>query len=152
MRDRFLSYYEEEQAMGRPAPKVLIKLGALHTQRGTNVLGINDIGDQVQQIAKTRGSRDLNLYFMFRYFADEEEPLGYFDNSDNNSNWVLERKPFTSQGKLLEWTLIDLKALNAFIIQNELYVSPPLKVILKTRDYVLLPPVAHDALPNFRKN
>ena len=149
MQKQFQRFYAEAVEKDSPAPKILIKMGALHTMRGKNPLGILDIGEHVSTLANKNQSKDLNLLFMFRYYLDSEESLGYFDNADNNSQWVKERQAFSLQGKVEEWTLIDLKAVKNYVREKNLFVYPPLIQILSQNDYVIIPPATRDIVPNY---
>ena len=132
-----------------PNSKVLIKMGAFHTLRGLSPLGIEDIGQQVSDLAKATKAKDLNLYFMFRYYVDEEEPNGYFDNSEGGSVWLKERNPFFQQGHVSEWTIIDLRALKKWTEEEGIFVYNALLEIMNQRDFVILPPATRDVELNY---
>lgn len=151
MNRQFTEFYEEIEKTNDSQPKILIKMGAMHTMRGKTPLGIYDIGETVSNLALQNKSKDLNLFFMFRYFMDEEEPLGYFDNSEGNSKWLMERKPFMEQGEVEKWTIIDLKKLNEFIKMNSIYVYEPLMKIISQYDHVIIPPASKDIEINYKK-
>lgn len=151
MKKQFQLFYDSISVEQKSPPKILIKMGAMHTMRGKTPLGIYDIGEFTSSLASGNQQKDLNLFFMFRYYIDKEEPLGYFDNSDNNSKWVIERQPFTQQGKINQWTLIDLKSLQKFTQTNSVWVYPPLLELMKRHDYIIIPPASKDIEPNFRQ-
>lgn len=143
MSDRFYQYYKVAQSKYKD-PRFLIKLGAYHTMRGFTPLGIYDIGDVAHKIAKNKGQKDLNIYFMFRYYLDNEEPLGYFDNAEGSSKWLEERKPIMLQGDVEEWTLIDLKRLEEHMISSKLNASKFLLDLFNHHDIIIIPPATRD--------
>lgn len=147
MKRQFQKFHNQISSEGYEVPKMLVKMGAMHTMRGKTPLGILDIGDLVSKQAAIEGSQDLNLVFMLRYFKDAEEELGYFDNTEGGSNWLKERKPFMLQGKVDQWTLIDLRALEESLIKDNVFIYPPLASIIRGHDYVIIPPAASDVEP-----
>ncbi len=149
MKSRFKEVYAKASRK-EINPKMLIKLGGLHIMRGNTPLGIEDIGEQAHQMADKNSGQDLNIYFMFRYYLDKEEELGYFDNAVGNSNWLNERKPILLQGKVDEWALIDLKSLKAAMEEEGyVYLYPPIKKLISRHDYILIPPATEDVRPNY---
>ena len=149
MKRRFIETYQSLSKDGRK-PKMLIKLGGLHVMKGKTPLGITDIGETANQLAKKNSSQDLNLYFMFRYYLDKKEKLGYFDNADGNSKWLKERHPIILQGKVDEWAIIDLKSLKIAMEEGEvIYIFPPIQKLIDRHDYILIPPATKDVQPNF---
>lgn len=147
MRRQFSKLHDQLSLENYEEPKILIKMGALHTMRGKTPLGIFDIGDLVSKQAKLEGSKDLNLLFMFRYYKDAEEELGYFDNAEGESDWLVQRKAFMLQGQVEQWTLIDLRGLEKALKNNKVFVYPPLASIIEGHDYVIIPPAASDVKP-----
>lgn len=146
MKKRFNSFYDSTRNNSKS--KYLIKLGALHTMRGTTPLGIDDIGETVHQTALKNEQKDLNIYFVFRYYLDDEEELGYFDNSEGNSTWLKERKALMLQGEPDRWTIIDLRKLKNSVESNNLFVYQPIHDIMNRHDYVIIPPASRDVIEN----
>jgi hypothetical protein len=122
MKDRFITFHDSIVTIDTFNAKYIIKLGALHTMRGSTPLGIKDIGDVVHQTAVKNNQKDLNIYFMFRYYLDDEAELGYFDNSEGNSSWLKERKPLMLQGEPDSWTIIDLAKLKNMVKSENIFV------------------------------
>lgn len=151
MKNRFLDYYINETTKDSVLAKYVIKLGAQHTMRGVTPLGIEDVGELVHQLAIEHHKTDLNIYFLFRYYLDEEEELGYFDNSEGNSKWLTERKPLMLQGLPDEWVLIDLQALGEMIDATNIFVYEPIAEIIKRHDYVIMPPASDNVSENRKK-
>ena len=79
---------------------------------------------------------------------DEEEDLGYFDNSEGNSNWLKERKPLILQGQPDSWTIIDLKKLKNMVDSSKLFAYQPINEIMNRHDYVIIPPASRDVIEN----
>ena len=151
MRNRFMAFYDSITTNDSFNTKYIIKLGALHTMRGATPLGIEDIGETVHQTALRNGQKDLNIYFIFRYYIDEEEELGYFDNSEGNSTWLKERKPLMLQGEPDRWTIIDLRKLKNMVESQKLFVYQPITDIMNCRDYLIIPPASRDVIENRKK-
>jgi len=151
MRNRFMAFYDSIATTNSFNARYIIKLGALHTMRGTTPLGIEDIGEIVRQTALRNGQKDLNIHFMFRYYLDEEEELGYFDNSEVNSTWLKERKPLMLQGEPDRWTIVDLRKLKNMVEANKLFVYQPINDIMNRHDYVIIPPASRDVIENRKK-
>ncbi|MEZ4987767.1 MAG: hypothetical protein R2795_22520 [Saprospiraceae bacterium] len=148
MKNRFITFYDSTSTSSNS--KYIIKLGARHTMRGTTPLGIEDIGEMVHQTALKNGQKDLNICFMFRYYLDEEEELGYFDNSEGNSAWLNERKPLMLQGEPDRWTIIDLRKLKNAVESNELFVFQPINDMMNRHDYLIIPPASRDVIENMK--
>ena len=148
MKEHFLSYFHSV-SQNKESPKILIKLGAMHTMRGKTPLQIEDIGEVIATLAEEQAVKDINLFFMFRYYIDTEEELGYFDNAEGNSKWLQDRRPFMLQGKVNQWTLLDLKALHDFTKEEEIYVNPVLQSFIDRHDYIILPPATQDIQKNY---
>lgn len=151
MRNRFMTFYDSTKINDSINAKYLIRLGALHTMRGTTPLGIKDIGDIVHQTALKNGQKDLNIYFMFRFYLDEEEEFGYFDNAEGNSTWLKERKPLMLQGEPEKWTVVDLNKLKNMVESNKLFVFQPINDIMNRHDYLIIPPASRDVTENRKK-
>ena len=149
MKQQFDHYLTRLQNDGLENPKMLIKLGAMHTMRRETPLGIKDIGAHVHELANENNVKDLNLAFMFRYYLDEDESLGYFDNSEGNSTWLNERKAFMLQGRVEEWRIIALKKLQEYLNQNSIYVHSPLQKMMDRHDYIIIPPATKGVQRNY---
>lgn len=151
MKESFSSKYKEF-AQTDSLPKILIKMGASHTQRGLTSNKVYDIGNLVSELADFNGTNDINIAFMFRYYEDEEEPTGYFDNAEGNSKWLNARKPLMLQGKVNEWTVIDLRSLKRAVINNRMKCSPTIYNMLFEVDLIIIPPKSRDVEPHYRTN
>ncbi|MCB9309761.1 MAG: hypothetical protein H6567_06885 [Lewinellaceae bacterium] len=148
MTSRFQDYLDGKMEEDLAIPKFIIKLGALHTVRGVTPLGIKDVGEVVHQAANLNRTNDVNVYFMFRYYQDDGEELGYFDNAEGNSKWLNELKPLMLQGKPDKWILINLKALGMFIKSNNLFVFHPIADMIQGHDFIIIPPASKDVTEN----
>ena len=143
MKETFSSKYKEFE-QSDSLPKILIKMGGSHTQRGLTSNKVYDIGNLISELADFNGANDLNIAFMFRYYEDEEEPNGYFDNAEGNSKWLNARKPLMLQGKVNEWTVIDLRSLKRAVINNRMKCSSAIYDLLFDVDLIIIPPKSKD--------
>lgn len=148
MENRFTTFHDSISTQDSTNSKFIIKLGALHAMRGTTPLGIEDVGEVVHQTAIKNGQNDLNIFFMFRYYLDKEEDLGYFDNSEGSSTWLQERKPLMLQGRPDSWTIIDLKKLRNMLDSSNLFVFQTIYDIMNRHDYIIIPPASQDVTEN----
>ncbi|UTW61252.1 hypothetical protein KFE98_14680 [bacterium SCSIO 12741] len=151
MKKEFTRNYQSLSRMD-DQPRILIKMGASHTQRGITSNAVYDIGNLVSELADMNGTQDLNIGFMFRYIEDEEEQQGYFDNSEGGSKWLRERAPLMQQGKKDKWVVIDLRKLKEPMINRELWVYPAIKNMIYDLDLIIIPPMDREITLNYKTN
>jgi hypothetical protein len=132
-------------------PKILIKMGAYHTMRGITYNAVYDIGNLVSELSDFNGTKDVNIGFLFRYYEDDKEPEGYFDNSIGESNWLKQRQPLLLQGQKDNWVVIDLKNMKDDIINKKIWCYPDIQNMMYDVDLVIIPPMAKDISINYKK-
>lgn len=133
-----------------PLPKILIKMGAYHTMRGITYNAVYDIGNLVSELSDFNGTNDLNIGFLYRYYIDEEEPEGYFDNSVGESNWLNQHRSILEQGQKENWVVIDLRSMKDDIINREIWCHPAIREMMYDKDLIIIPPMAKDISINYK--
>jgi len=148
MKDNFMYAYQE--ALRKEAsPRFFIKMGGMHTGRGMNPLEVYDIGNTISELAAMNNGRSLHIDCMLRYYEEEGQIK---DRLDNPNQWVQRYKVFLQQGKKDRWTLIDLRPLiNKVFYFKGMKTSEAVKDLIKSHDFILIPPVDQDPTPNFTK-
>ncbi|HPK10616.1 MAG TPA: hypothetical protein PK246_09810 [Saprospiraceae bacterium] len=131
-------------------PKILIKMGSFHTERGLSSNSVYDIGTLVSELADFNRTQDLNIGFMFRFFKDEEEPSGYFDNSIGTSDWLLQRRALMLQGKIDQWVVIDLRKLREPCLNKQLWCYPAIRELMFKMDLIVIPPMDREIEINYK--
>lgn len=150
MKQQFVKSYKEASNTEK-LPKILIKMGALHTQKGITSNGVYDIGNTVSELATFNGTKDLNIAFMFRYLEDDEEPSGFIDNSEGDSNWLKERRCIMQQGKKDKWVVVDLRPLKEDIINRKIVAYQAIVKMIFDVDLIVIPPMDKDITLNYNK-
>ena len=71
MKDNFVRYYKEA-AQKSPLPKTFIKMGAVHTARGTSWSGFQDVGNTVYELANYNLTTSFSVISFARFRMDDE--------------------------------------------------------------------------------
>lgn len=128
-------------------PKCFIKMGGYHTMRGLTYNQEYEIGSYIHALSKYHGVRDLNIGFMFRYFEDEEEELGYSDNAVGESQWLTEHRPLIQMGAMEEWAIIDMRQVRKDVVNRDLWVYPAVRKRMFEVDLLVIIPKTNDVTP-----
>lgn len=132
-------------------PKILIKMGGAHTIRGITYNSVYDIGNLVHELATFNQTNDLNIGFLFRFIEDAEEPAGYFDNADGNSNWIRQRRPLLLQGQKENWVVIDLRAMKKDMVNRKVWFHRAIRSMIYDQDLIVIPPMDREVQLNYRE-
>ncbi len=146
MKQQFVKNYKTFQTT-KELPKVILKMGAGHTQRGFTFNAIYDVGNLVHELATINGTKVANLRMDFRYFLEEDGT--YTDNLDWSSDWMNEMRPLLEQGQKDKWTIIDLRPIKADWINRKIKLTKEIKNRIKWHDYIIIPPATFDIQPNY---
>jgi hypothetical protein len=133
-----------------PLPKILIKMGSYHTMRGITYNAVYDIGSLVNSLSDFNGTNDLNIGFLNRFYEDDEEPEGYFDNSVGDSDWLKQHRPLILQGQKENWVVIDLKSMKEDIINRKIWAYPSIRNMIYDKDLIIIPPMERDVSLNYK--
>ena len=91
MKRSFMDYYNEALNQ-EELPRVFVKLGGAHTQRGFTFNGNSELGNMVSEMAAMNGTNAFHFSFGTRYYIDDEDgTIG--DNLDWDSQWINEMRP-----------------------------------------------------------
>ncbi|GEM_PF-1294782 len=132
MKKNFSEYYHYEKAK-EDTVKVIVKLGAVHTARGTSFSGNIEIGNMIYELANINRAKSFSIITFPRYIqnpitgktedvADEEskELLGCVDSN--------------------QWTVIDLNKLKTLSIRYNITLSKNINSYIQKYDAILIPP------------
>jgi hypothetical protein len=130
----FTEQYKEAQKEEK-YPKVLVKMGSMHTVYGYTSIGIYDIGNYLRELAIYNGSKSFNIALAGRYYVRDtgeridrlefvpeyEELFKYEEEGDHN------------------WTILDLRPLKMALIDGTIKTEDRAFMYLLLRyDAVLL--------------
>lgn len=146
MKSHFLDYYRNDPMK---VPKVLVKMGGMHTQRGYTGNADYELGNMLHELAIMNGTNDVNIGFETRFYYDEEEKDSIGDNLTYKSDWTDQMRPLLELGDMYEWTLIDLKPIKRMWINRERKIPSQIKSLIKGKDYIIIMPAIDDASPIF---
>ncbi len=111
---RYFTQQYKEAHKEEEYPKVLVKMGSMHTVYGYTALGIYDIGNYLRELAIFNGSKSFNIALAGRYYVRDtgeridrlefvpeyEELFKYEEQGDDN------------------WTILDLRPLKMALIDG----------------------------------
>jgi hypothetical protein len=112
-------------------PKVILKMGSYHSGRERSPLNYFDMGNHIQNLSDSLGSKALYLRFLNRYI-DGEDMMG-------NKNYSLSGN-FMSVGTKDRWALIDVRPLREKILNKELTGSKFEVREIINYDYIVIMP------------
>lgn len=141
MKTNFINYYKratKKQAL----PKVFIKLGAVHTARGTSSSGFQEVGNTVYELANYNRTKCFSAISFARYRADTDGKIT--DEMEPEDGALLK---YTTRDT---WSLIDLKKLEAEGWQGKIKLSNAMKDYIQKYNIMLIPPITKRMLPNYK--
>jgi hypothetical protein len=113
LKKHFLSYYKRISQNGNSQPKLLLKMGAMHTKRGHSFLGIQDIGNLLSELADINQTASFHLFVV----VASGHQNGYSPFSDESAKQtkieVRYGKEFAELASKDSWTIFDLRPLRA---------------------------------------
>ena len=112
-------------------PKVILKMGSYHSGRERSPLNYLDMGNHIQHLSDSLGSKALYLRFLNRYI-DGEDMM-------DNKNYSLSGN-FMSVGSKDRWALIDVRPLRKKILNKELTGSKFEVREIINYDYIVIMP------------
>jgi hypothetical protein len=132
MKHYFFDYYKKALSK-EPNPKMILKMGSMHTVYGKNPLAIYDIGNTLYELSTLNNSKSFNIALTGRYYirssGEKIDRLKYVPEYE---------KLFEHQEENL-WTLIDLRPLKKAIYNGKIKVDDKkFKALLYRYDSVLL--------------
>lgn len=143
MKKNFIKLYKEA-AKKEDLPKVVIKLGAVHTARGTSSSGFQEVGNTIYELANYNSTKSFSVISFARYRIDQEGNLT--DELEPEDEALLK---YTTKDS---WSLINLKQLFIDGWQGKIKLSPSMQDYIKKYDMMLIPPATKRMEPNIIGN
>lgn len=150
MKDRMTDMLKANTDSTGLPPKTFIKMGGYHTMRGLTYNKEYEIGSYVHALSEYHDLSDLNIGFMFRYFEDEEEEMGYSDNAVGESQWLTEHRPLIQMGAIDQWAIIDMRQVRKDVINRDIWVYPGVRKRMFEVDLLMIIPKTYDVTPLYK--
>ncbi|SHG59921.1 hypothetical protein [Pedobacter caeni] len=140
MKKSFIRQYKDE-AKKKELPKVFIKLGAVHTARGTSSSGFPEVGNTIYELANYSNTQAFSIISFARYRKDEQGNIS--DLLEPEDEALLK---YTNKDS---WSLINLKQLNEARLEGKINLSKEVIGYIQKYDMMLIPPATTRMQPNF---
>ena len=133
LKRQFWRFYDSTRAADGKEPRVMLKFGAAHLQRGRNFVNTYDLGTQLAELAEKDGGEALSVYVVGgpetrraqidpRYMTSIEVPVQSLTPS-----WA---KPFVDASDPDKWTVFDLRALRSMGSKRLNAIAPELLQVI----------------------
>lgn len=148
MRENFMRNYNTKIKSGE-TPKVLLKFGRLHAPKIISG-GCYDVGYLANELAAENGSICSNISLLNRY----QTFSGTMKDNKNSAIYYKRINAIMAQGKMDEWTFIDLKAIKTDIKNWKVKLPVngdyhDLRSLLEGFDYQIILPLDKNVEPNY---
>lgn len=140
MKKSFIRQYKEE-AKKKELPKVFVKLGAVHTARGSSSSGFPEVGNTIYELANYSSTQAFSIISFARYRKDEQGNIS--DLLEPEDEALLK---YTNKDS---WSLINLKELNKARLEGKINLSKEVIGYVQKYDMMLIPPATTRMQPNF---
>ena len=141
MKNSFINYYQQ-QAKKEDLPKVFLKLGAVHTARGTSNSGFQEVGNTLYEMANINHTKSFSVISFARFRMDENGQIT--DLLEPEDEEILK---YTNKNS---WSLIDLKKLEKDALMGKIKLSSGTLNYAKRYDMMLIPPATKKMIPNYK--
>lgn len=146
MKHNFVQDFTQAQAAESKPPKILMKFGSYHMQKGFNLIRNNDVGNYVTELADGLGVRSLHIIVL----AVKGSQLAFggiglpykpaeFDYSGKDSQFLF-FKPAFENLEPSGWTVFDLRPLRP-IFYTLGHVDPDMEKVIFGYDLLVMIPV-----------
>ncbi|AQW89399.1 hypothetical protein HZP42_07230 [Elizabethkingia anophelis] len=132
MKSNFARYYSDQSTKKSPV-KAFIKLGAVHTARGTSFSGNLEVGNMIHELANVNQSKSFSVITFPRFIMNEK--TGKVEDLVED-----EDKELLKYTSLNQWTVIDLCKLEELSIQNSIKLSKDFINYIEKYDAIVIPP------------
>lgn len=128
MKRRFINYYIEARASGRPMEHVMLKFGANHMSRAESLLGHHDIGNLVANLAQAEFEKSYHLMVvgakgkLNTFIPTEGMTASDFDIRDEGHD-LSYLVPFLDEIPKNTWAYFDLKPLRQALRRGKIKSS-----------------------------
>jgi hypothetical protein len=143
MQRNFATQYGQAVNKGEALPKVILKLGNVHTTRQKSPMGVSDIGSFIHELAARNNTRVASFRFLRRYYGK-----GSPKDLSKEKDWA-SYHPLLRLGSKTEWMLVDLRPAREKIRNGQLLTNKRLRYEIENYDFVLLAPADRRVTPNF---
>eukprot|EP01133_Synstelium_polycarpum_P011738 gene11738-13698_t len=140
MKQSFIGQYKNE-VKNEKSPKVFIKMGAVHTAKGTSSSGFQEVGNTIYELANYSGTRVFSVLSFARYRKDEQGNITDLLEPEDK-----ELLKYTEENS---WSLIDLKKLEIARWQGRIKLSKTVREYIERYDMILIPPATKRMQSNF---
>jgi hypothetical protein len=133
LKRQFWRFYDSTRAASGREPKVLLKFGASHLQRGPNFTNTYDLGSLLPELAEKDGGEGLSIYVV----GGPGTQRAQIDPRSMTSTpvpvqalapaWM---KPFADAADPEHWTLYDLRALRSMGTRRLAALAPQVREII----------------------
>lgn len=130
MKTNFINYYHNQNDNSQ---KTIIKLGAVHTARGTSFSGNLEVGNLVYELANLNQTKSYSTIIFPRYIINNQ--TGIIEDVIDEEDRELLKFAFKEQ-----WTIIDLNKLKELSIQNKIQLDVNIKSYIQKYDAIIIPP------------
>ncbi len=148
MRENFMRNYNAKTKSGK-TPKVLCKFGRLHTPQIISG-GCYDVGHLANELATENGTVCSNISLLNRY----QTFSGSMKDNLKGSVYYKRIKAIMVQGKMDEWTFIDLKSIRSDLKNGKAKLPKngnyhDLRSLIEGFDYQIILPLDKYVEPNY---
>ena len=141
LKRQFWRFYDSTRAATGKEPKVMLKLGAAHLQRGRNFVNTYDLGSFLPELAEKDGGLALSIYVVGgpgtqraqidpRIMASMSIPVQSLAPA-----WA---RPFADAADSVRWTFYDLRALKAMGSRQLNALAPEAQQIIFSFDAMVV--------------
>ncbi len=133
MKNNFIQYYHTQSAKENPV-KAFIKLGAVHTARGTSFSGNLEVGNLIYELANINQSKSYSIITFPRYILNEK-------TGETQDLMEEDEKEFLKYAFPDRWTIVDLDKLKELSIQYNVQLNQNLVSYIQKYNAIVIPPV-----------
>lgn len=149
LKQHFMDYYKQAD-IANSNKKVLIKLGAMHTYKGINPLGVSDIGNFIHEFATSKEQRSFHLYILPA--KGNQNTYTLMSRSADDKNKAFDNSTDPAYASLIrasgnETRVFDLAPIRNLVFNKEIInLDEGLKRIIFGYDAILVLPEATAAM------
>jgi hypothetical protein len=141
LKRQFWRFYDSTRAATRKEPKVMLKFGAAHLQRGRNFVNTYDLGSFLPELAEKSGGEALSIYVVGGPGTQRAQIDPRVMTSMNIPVQALApawAKPFVDAVDPERWTVYDLRALRAMGNRQLNTLAPEVQQIIFSFDAMVV--------------
>ncbi|MDV2446413.1 hypothetical protein CMU93_02730 [Elizabethkingia anophelis] len=132
MKSNFARYYSGQSTEKSPV-KAFIKLGAVHTARGTSFSRKLEVGNMIYELANVNQSKPFSIITFPRFIMNEK--TGKVEDLVEDTEKELLKYSSPDQ-----WTVIDLYKLEELSIRNNIKLNKDFVSYIEKYDAIVIPP------------